>query len=144
MLGGEALITWEYLSPLAKEGTEEEAELVEDIRERVDEHLLVETLREDGWKEVDLDPASNPGVIQAMSNGVMKGRSMLYQSLSGSKGLVGMRIFHHASEEYSIFVFFTGFGIEGWPDVIVSQYPSNMIITITDDLIARWNYHKRA
>jgi hypothetical protein len=121
LLAGTYFITWEYMSPLFEEGSEEDAELLEEIKETVNEHPLVESLRENEWREVDLDPATNPSVIGAIQSGSIKGRSMIYQALSGTKGLMGMKMFHHSTEEYSILVFFTGFGVEGWPDVIVSN-----------------------
>lgn len=124
---GTAVVTWEYSSPLFEEGSVEEAELVEEVKEIMEDHPLVESLREDGWREINLDIIANPAVIGSDAREVVKGRSMIYQTLTGSKGLLAMKMFHHHHEEYSVLVFFTGFGIEGWPDVVHGGILTSML-----------------
>jgi hypothetical protein len=98
---GISLLTWDYLQPPFEPGSEEDQEMAEEIEEMMDSHPLVQGLREGGWEEKKYKPAQN----------------RFLQTLSGTLGLV-LRGFRMPTTGYTILVFYTGSGIEGWPDVI--------------------------
>lgn len=105
------LITWEYLSPPFEPGSPEEQELVEGILEALETHPMVEDLKEKQWVEVDAFKLD-------LQHGV-KGRSLVHQVLGGNNPQgIFMKVFHHPTTEFTMMVFFLGFGIEGWPDVV--------------------------
>lgn len=101
LVGGISLLTWDYLQPPFEPGSEEDQEMVEEVEEMMDTHPLVQGLREGGWEEKKYKPA----------------QARLLQTLSGTLGL-SLRGFRMPTTGYSILVFYTGSGIEGWPDVI--------------------------
>jgi hypothetical protein len=112
LIGGTALITWEYLQPPFESGSEEDQELFEEILETLEIHPLVETLREDCWIEDNW--------YSGKYNGADKGLHLVAEQLSGTQGIT-MKTFRHPSQDYTMMVFFLGFGIEGWPDVVGAE-----------------------
>lgn len=109
-LAGTTLITWEYLQPPFAPGSEEEQELYDDIVETLDTHPLVEQLRNENWIEENFyayRPVGGPDT----------GMNLIREKLIGTQGLT-IRLFRHPTHNYTILVFFAGFGVEGWPDVI--------------------------
>jgi hypothetical protein len=109
VITGTGLITWTYLQPLPARGSEEDEELFEEIVETLETHPLVESLREENWAEDNWYTASH--------NGTEKGLHFVGEQLSGTQGIT-MKTFKHPSQDYTMMVFFLGFGIEGWPDVV--------------------------
>lgn len=75
--------------------------MLEEIEEMMNSHPLVQGLREGGWVEKTYKPS----------------QSRFLQSLSGTQGLT-LRGFRMPESGYTILVFYTGSGLEGWPDVI--------------------------
>lgn len=107
---GTALITWEYLQPPFEPGSEEDEELFEEILEALETHPLVDSLREANWVE--------EAYYTARINGAdHRGLHLVSENLSGTRGIT-MKTFKHPTENYTMMVFFLGFGMEGWPDVV--------------------------
>jgi hypothetical protein len=75
--------------------------MLEEVEEMMDTHPLVQGLREGGWQEKTYKPA----------------QTRYLQTLSGTLGL-SLRGFKEPTTGYTILAFYTGSGIEGWPDVI--------------------------
>lgn len=100
-MSGVSLLTWDYLQPPFEPGSEEDQEMLEEIEEMMDSHPLVQGLREGGWTEKMYKPS----------------QTRLLQTLSGTQGLT-LRGFRKPENGYTILVFYTGSGLEGWPDVI--------------------------
>ena len=101
LASGISLLTWDYLQPPFEPGSEEDQEMVDEIETMMDSHPLVQGLREAGWQEKMYKHSQN----------------RLLQALSGTQGL-SLRGFRTPMPGYTILVFYTGSGIEGWPDVI--------------------------
>jgi hypothetical protein len=101
LVSGVSLLTWDYLQPPFEPGSEEDQEMVEEIEAMMDSHPLVQGLREGGWEE----------------KMYKQSQTRLLQTLSGTQGL-SLRGFRTPKPGYTILVFYTGSGIEGWPDVI--------------------------
>jgi hypothetical protein len=108
-VGGTALITWEYLQPPFEPGSEEEKELQSEIDELLESHPLVEDLREQGWIE------DNFYDERLRYSG--EGQNMIHDTLTGTQGIT-IRAFRHPTHALTCLVFFPGFGVEGWPDVM--------------------------
>ncbi|EXJ80568.1 hypothetical protein A1O1_08714 [Capronia coronata CBS 617.96] len=106
---GTALITWEYLQPPFEPGSPEDEELSAEIVDTLESHPLVEALRDEGWVEENY--------YTGKLHGPGKGQHLVAQKLTGTRG-VTMKLFKHPTLDFSMMVFFLGFGIEGWPDVI--------------------------
>ncbi|EHY56380.1 hypothetical protein ABEF92_006801 [Exophiala dermatitidis] len=106
---GTALITWEYLQPPFEPGSPEEEELNEEIWDTLESHPLVISLREEGWVEEDY--------YAGKAHGPGSGHHLVAETLTGMRGIT-MRVFRHPTLHFSMLVFFLGFGIEGWPDVV--------------------------
>lgn len=120
LLAGTALITWEYMQPPFEQGSQEDQELFEEIVDTLENHPLVESLREEQWVE---DNFYSGRLI-----GAGKGLHLVAERLSGTQGIT-MKTFRHPSQEYTIMVFFLGFGIEGWPDVVGADLSSPMVFS---------------
>lgn len=119
-MAGVGAITWEYLSPAFEPGSPEEEDLIEEILDALDTHPMVEDLRDKEW--VEIDPFT-PDIQHGL-----KGRHILHQTLGGNNPQgVFMKVFHHPKEEYTMLVFFLGFGVEGWPDVIHGGLTSTLL-----------------
>lgn len=103
---GTAVVTWEYLQPPYEPNSEEYQELIEDIEDLVETSPLVEDLRELGWTEESVRPISS------------QSQHLLHGGLSGTQGITVMKHFRPPHGPYSMFVFFAGFGVEGWPDTV--------------------------
>ncbi|KAJ9658497.1 hypothetical protein H2198_003649 [Neophaeococcomyces mojaviensis] len=103
---GAAVVTWEYLQPPYEAGSEEYQELLEDIEDLIETCPLVEELREQGWIEESVRPVSG------------QSQHLVHNALSGTQGITVMKNFRPPTGLYSMFVFFAGFGVEGWPDVV--------------------------
>jgi hypothetical protein len=108
--GGTALITWEYLQPPFEPGSEEEKELQSEIDELLESHPLVEDLRQRGWIEDNFYEQRQRYSGQA-------GQNLIHDTLTGTQGIT-IRAFRHPAQAITCFVFFPGFGVEGWPDVM--------------------------
>lgn len=106
---GATLITWEYFQPPFERGTEEYDELLEEIEEILETAPIVEDFRAQGWHE---DPA-----IPVTTSQVVGSKHFVRDTLSGVQGLT-VKHFRHPELSASALVFFAGFGIEGWPDVL--------------------------
>jgi len=115
LVAGTALITWEYLQPPFEPGSPEDQELLEEICATLDSHPLIESLQEEKWIE---DPNYDDHLVRTG-----KGLHLVSEKLVGTQGIT-MRAFRHPSQEYTMMVFFLGFGIEGWPDVVRQTHHS--------------------
>ncbi len=98
------------------------------MMETLDTHPLVDQLRSENWIEesfyntyITRPPAEHTGM------------ELLREKLLGTQGLI-IRWFRHPTLNYTILVFFAGFGVEGWPDVIHGG-------TITSLLLEAVNMH---
>lgn len=110
--GGISLLTWDYLQPPFEPGSEEDQELLEEIESIMDTNSLVQGLRDDGWIETSYTPSQN----------------RMLQALSGTQGMM-LKGFTLPSAGYTILVFYTGSGLEGWPDII----HGGLITTLFDE-----------
>ena len=128
-VAGTTLITWEYLQPPFPPGSEEEQELYEDMLETLDTHPLVEQLRGENWIEENFYNMGPRG-------GSDTGMNLIREKLIGTQGLT-IRLFRHPTHNYTVLVFFAGFGVEGWPDVIHGG-------TVTSLLLEAANRHQQA
>ena len=108
---GISLLTWDYLQPPFVPGSEEDQEMLEEIEAMIDNHPLIQGLREDGWIEKTYQKSNR-----------------LLQTLSGTQGMT-LKGFHMPSTGYTILTFYTGNGLEGWPDVI----HGGLITTLFDE-----------
>lgn len=106
---GTALITWEYLQPPFERGSPEDEELTAEIEDTLESHPLVEALRDEGWVEENY--------YAGKSHGPGRGQHLVAEKLTGTRGIT-MKLFKHPTLDFSMMVFFLGFGIEGWPDVV--------------------------
>ncbi|KIX10225.1 uncharacterized protein Z518_01306 [Rhinocladiella mackenziei CBS 650.93] len=106
---GTALITWEYMQPPFEPGSIEDQELLDEISDTLESHPLVESLRGANWIEENF--------YAGRVNGPGKGLNFVSQKLAGTQGIT-MKTFKHPSQKCTMLVFFLGFGMEGWPDVI--------------------------
>ena len=110
LVAGAGLITWEYLQPPYEPGSQEEKELHEEVVDTMETCRLVEELREEGWIEEEFYHGRSHAEIQ-------QGLHLVQEKLVGIQGLI-IKAFKHPTYPYTILVAFTGFGIEGWPDVV--------------------------
>ncbi|KAK5073673.1 hypothetical protein LTS08_002229 [Lithohypha guttulata] len=110
ILGGTAIVTYEYLAPPFERGTEEYQELQEEIEEILDTSPVVEELREHGWFE---EP-----VVPSKTMHVPGDRHLVQDTLTGVQGLTMKQFRHPDQQTASAVVFFAGFGLEGWPDYL--------------------------
>lgn len=117
---GTTLITWEYLQPPFEPGSPEEQELYAEIVETLDTHPLVDQLRSQNWIEEDF-------YTSRQHSGSNTGMSLVSEKLTGIQGL-SIKAFRHPTSNYSMLVFFAGFGVEGWPDVIHGGITTTMIL----------------
>lgn len=108
-LSGTALVSWEYIQPPFERGSEEYEDLQEEIEEILETSPLVEDFRAKGWHE---DPAIPPA-----GNQVVGSKHFLHDTLSGVQGLT-VKHFRRSELGISALVFFAGFGVEGWADVL--------------------------
>jgi hypothetical protein len=106
---GTALITWEYLQPPFEPGSEEDEGLYDEILETIETHPLTDSLRQANWIE--------DNYYAGRVNGPEKGLHLVAEKLSGTQGIT-MKTFKHPTQEITMMVFFLGFGVEGWPDVV--------------------------
>lgn len=109
--GGVGLLTWDYLQPPFELGSEEDQEMLEEIEAMMDNHPLIQGLREEGWTEKTYQHSNR-----------------LLQTLSGTQGMT-MKGFQMSSTGYTILCFYTGNGLEGWPDII----HGGLITTLFDE-----------
>jgi len=109
LIAGTALISWEYIQPPFEPGSEEEQDLFEEILDTLEDHPLVLSLRHDNWIEDNF--------YAGRVNGALGGQHLVGEKLTGPRGIT-MKSFRHPSQPITMMVFFLGFGIEGWPDVV--------------------------
>lgn len=109
---GAAVVTWEYIQPAYERGSEEYIELQEEIDEILEDAPICEHLRKDNWIEGPILRASAPG-----NAAPRRDQHLVNDTLSGVQGFT-MKHFRHPSAELSMLVFFSGFGIDGWPDTV--------------------------
>lgn len=130
LAAGTALITWEYLQKPFEPGSEEDADLYEEILETLDTSPLVEGLKENEWIEESFY-SGRPGGAG--------GFHLVKEKLTGTQGIT-IRTFKHASEKYTMMVVFLGFGIEGWPDVVSAVDESREFVG-TYCAVGPWRNH---
>lgn len=130
LVAGTALITWEYLQPSFEPGSEEEADLYEEILETLDTSPLVEGLKEDEWIEETFYSGRLGGAA---------GVHLVKEKLTGTQGIT-IKTFKHASQKYTMMVVFLGFGIEGWPDVVSAVDDSREFVE-TYCAVGPWRNH---
>lgn len=111
-VSGAAVIAWEYVQPPYEPGSEEYVELQEEIDDILEGAPICESLRDMKWFETPIVRPSAPG------NSVSRGdQHLVKDTLSGVQGFT-MKHFRHPELEISMLVFFSGFGIDGWPDAV--------------------------
>lgn len=132
VIAGTSIITWEYMQPPFEPGSPEEEELYEEIIETLQTHPLVEDLRKENWIEENFYITRSHGEMQ-------NGLNLVHERLTGTQGMT-VKAFRHPTQEYSLLVFFLGFGIEGWPDTI----HGGIITTLLLEAVGRHTrlYHK--
>lgn len=135
VVAGSGLITWEYMQPPFEAGSAEEQDLLEEIEETLESHPLVDALRNDKWWE--------DNYYVGRMNGAVRGQHLVSEKLSGIQGIT-MKTFKHPSENYTIMVFFLGFGIEGWPDVVGNAVSLDALPTAADRFLDPWWNHHHA
>ncbi|KAK5093167.1 hypothetical protein LTR70_004897 [Exophiala xenobiotica] len=109
---GAAVITWEYVQPPYERGSEEYTELQEEVDEILEEAPICEHLRGRKWIEGPIVRASPPGTTVPRGD-----QHLVNDTLSGVQGFT-TKHFRHPKLEISMLVFFSGFGIDGWPDTV--------------------------
>lgn len=119
---GAAVITWEYVQPPYERGSEEYTELQEEIDEILEEAPICEHLRETKWVEGPIVRASAPGNIVPRGD-----QHLVNDTLSGAQGFT-TKHFRHPKLQISMLVFFSGFGIDGWPDTVHGGAISTIIL----------------
>lgn len=107
---GSAIVTWDYLQPPFEPGSEDYQELKEEIEEIIETCPMTENLRDNGWFEEPIIQKRSP--VEGAA-----GRHFVEDTLSGVQG-VTMKVFRHPTIHSTALVFFAGFGVEGWPDVV--------------------------
>lgn len=112
---GTGVITWEYLQPPYEPGSEEDLELIEDIKDLVETHPMIASLQEQGWVEDKITPTAG------------KGRHLVSDALSGVQGISLVKHFRPPSGPFSMTVFFAGFGIERQPELVHAGALTTMI-----------------
>lgn len=112
VLTGTAVVTWDYIQPPFATDSEEHKELQEDIDDLLDTAPIVQDLRDNGWfEEASMGSGPKPTISGA------GGRHLVEDTLTGPQGLT-MKHFRHPHHPISTLVFFAGFGVEGWPDIV--------------------------
>lgn len=117
--GGAALITWEYLQPPFEPGSEEEQELQSEIDELLATHPILDEMRSDGWVEDNFYDQKR----QSWDSG----SNMVHHTLTGTQGLT-IKAFRHQTTFLTMLIFFPGFGVEGWPDVMHGGVTTSMFL----------------
>lgn len=115
MLGytaGAAIITWEYMQPPYERGSEEYTEMQEEIDEILEDAPICEQLRRDNWFEYPITRSTAPANASQREH-----QHLVNDTLSGVQGFT-MKQFRHPKLEISMLVFFSGFGIDGFPDTV--------------------------
>lgn len=107
---GTGVVTWDYLQPPFEPDSEDYNEIKEGIEEILESCSMSENLRENGWFEEPIIQKRSPVDGTA-------GRHFVEDTLNGVDGVM-MKVFRHPTTHSTALVFFAGFGVEGWPDVV--------------------------
>lgn len=118
---GMALITWQYMQPPYEAGSPEEQEMLEDIEELMNNNPVALDLREQGWVEEDFyqrrpRSSSTPGL------------NLVHEKLRGSSQVLSIKAFKNPQTQYTFILFFVGFGMDGFPDVMHGGITATMML----------------
>lgn len=116
-----AFVTWEYLQPPFPPGSPEEQDLLAEIEAILDEHPLVQDLREQKWVEEDF-------YVRRPSSERDQGQSFVHDTLQGSSQTLNVKVFKNPETQFSIMMFFVGFGLDGFPDVMHGGITATMML----------------
>lgn len=128
---GTAFITWDYLQPPYEPGSPEEQDLMEEIEDLLNTHPLVLQLREEGWTEEDF---STRRPLPDRSRGL----HMVHDTLSGSSQTLIAKSFKNESFHSTLVVFFVGFGVDGFPEVMHGGVTATMMLESVNKHIASY------
>ncbi|KPI41379.1 uncharacterized protein AB675_9304 [Cyphellophora attinorum] len=131
LTAGTAFITWEYLQPPYEPGSPEEQDLMEEIEELLSESPLIQQLREEGWTESDF---SSRGPLPDRS----KGQHLVHDKLQGSTQTLCVKTFQNDAFFFTFAVFFVGFGVDGFPDVMHGGVTATMMLEAVNKHIASY------
>lgn len=118
---GMALISWQYMQPPYPAGSPEEQEMLEDIEELMNNNPVAEDLREQGWVEEDFYQRRPRSTSDA-------GLNLIHEKLRGSSQTLSIKAFKNPSTGYTFILFFVGFGMDGFPDVMHGGITATMML----------------
>ena len=133
---GTAFITWEYMQPPYEPGSPEELDLLEEIEELLNAHPVVQSLRDEGWTEEDFYARSPSDILSDRA----RGRNLAQDTLRGSSQTLNIKLFRREETQTTFLVFFVGFGLDGFPDVLHGGVTATMML---ESLNKHMAYHHR-
>ncbi|ETN40470.1 uncharacterized protein HMPREF1541_04747 [Cyphellophora europaea CBS 101466] len=120
-VAGMALITWQYMQPPYPPGSPEEQEMLEEIDDLVNHNRIAEDLREQGWIEEDF-------YMRRSRSEFGYGMNMIHENLRGSSQTLNIKCFKNPNTKYTFIIFFAGFGMDGFPDVMHGGITATMML----------------
>lgn len=118
---GMALISWQYMQPPYEAGSPEEQEMLEDIEELMNTNPVAEDLRQQGWIEEDF-------YVRRSRSDSGTGMNLVHGKLRGSSQALSIKTFKNPSTQYTFVLFFVGFGMDGFPDVMHGGITATMML----------------
>lgn len=128
---GVTFVTWDYLQPPFAPGSPEEQELLEEIDDLLNTHPVVLGLRELGYTEEDFQ------MRRALADRE-KGQNLVHETLQGSSQTLRVKAFKDPNQNYTFLVFFVGFGLDGWPDVMHGGVTASMMLEAMEKHLANY------
>lgn len=129
-----ALISWQYMQPPYEAGSPEEQEMMEDIEELMNNNSVALDLREQGWIEEDFYQRRPRSSSDA-------GLNLVHEKLRGSSQVLNIKAFKNPRTEYTFILFFVGFGMDGFPDVMHGGITAAMMLEAAAKHAANFHGH---
>jgi hypothetical protein len=114
---GAGMNTYSYLLPPNEPGSEEEQEILEEIEDMMTNNPVAQDLRDQGFLEEEF-----------YTRGFSAGHNLVRDTLRGSSQGLSVKVFRHPTTNYTFVLFFVGFGLDGFPDVMHGGITATMIL----------------
>lgn len=118
---GVGFVSWQYMQPPYEPDSPEELEILEEIEDLMKHNPVAEDLRQQGWIEEEFY-SRQPRLPQD------RGTNLVRDTLRGSSQTLNIKTFKNPTTKYTMVLFFVGFGLDGFPDVMHGGITATVVL----------------
>jgi hypothetical protein len=118
---GAAVNTWSYIQPPYEQGSEEEQEILDEIEDMMANNGVAQDLKEQGYVEEEFYTRRPRSAQDA-------GHNLVHETLRGHSQGLSVKVFRNPETKYTFVLFFVGFGMDGFPDIMHGGITATMML----------------